>query len=208
MSNIPGPVIASASSNTNHAIALIKRVVTAPCLRTKEALWHIYLSAITDGKALEFGVYKGRSINYMAAVRPEASFHGFDSFTGLAESWKQHPVGHLATDLSKLQFRENVTLHVGEFEKTLPEYVQAPTARLLQAIHIDCDLGSSTATALRHLTRQILEAKPLLLFDEFYNYAGCEQHEVAAFSEWAIQNKVEFEIMARSSHEQVLIRIL
>lgn len=197
-----------APSSTSSVVTLIQSVLNAPKMRTREALWHIYLSAITDGKALEFGVCNGHSINYMAAVRPEASFHGFDSFTGLPESWKNHPVGYFATDLSKLKFRENVTLHVGEFEKTLPGYVQVLSARLLQGIHIDCDLGSSTATVLRHLTQQILDTKPLLLFDEFYNYMGYEQHEAGAFNAWVAKNEVKFEIVARTAHEQVLIRIL
>lgn len=187
---------------------LMKQVLAAPMLRTREAIWHVYLSGITDGKALEFGVYKGGSINYMAAVRPEAAFHGFDSFTGLAESWRNLPAGYFSTDLGKLKFRENVILHVGDFEKTLAVYLQAPSGRQLQAMHIDCDLGSSTATVLRHLTQQILTTKPLLLFDEFYNYAGYEQHEAGAFNEWAAQNAVEFEIVARTAHEQVLIHIL
>ncbi|MDI1314807.1 class I SAM-dependent methyltransferase [Prosthecobacter sp.] len=189
-------------------VELMKQVMDAPKLRTREAIWHLYLTEITDGKALEFGVYKGGSINYMAAVCPEAAFHGFDGFIGLAESWRNLPAGYFSTDLSKLKFRENVILHVGEFEKTLPEYVNLPSGRLLQAIHIDCDLGSSTATALRHLTQQIIETKPLILFDEFYNYAGYEQHEAGAFSEWSTQNAVKFEIVARTTHEQVLIRIL
>jgi hypothetical protein len=81
-------VPSSTSSKVTSMVTLIQSVLDAPKLRTREALWHMYLSAITDGKALEFGVCNGHSINYMAAVRPEASFHGFDSFNGLPESWK------------------------------------------------------------------------------------------------------------------------
>jgi hypothetical protein len=37
--------------------------------------------------ALEFGVFKGTSINFFSSQRPDLVFHGFDSFKGLPENW-------------------------------------------------------------------------------------------------------------------------
>ena len=42
---------------------------------------------IEDGLFLEFGVYKGQSINILSKLKPNKIFHGFDTFTGLPEEW-------------------------------------------------------------------------------------------------------------------------
>jgi len=178
---------------------------------TRGEIWHEYLSNITDGVALEFGVWNGRSINYMAEVRPKASFYGFDSFEGLPEDWiPGHPAGHFRTDDSKIRWRENVTLVKGWFDQTVADFTASPTdSKKLQGIHIDCDLGSSTKTVLDGLTERILRDKPVLLFDEFYNYRGFEDHEFKAFMGWANANAVSFDILARNvKHQQVLIRLV
>ena len=39
------------------------------------------------GARLELGVYEGRSINFMAKLDPDWTYHGFDSFEGLPEEW-------------------------------------------------------------------------------------------------------------------------
>jgi hypothetical protein len=188
-------------------------VLRAPGVcKTRGEIWHRYLSGIRDGNAFEFGVWNGRSINYMAEVRPDALFTGFDSFEGLPEAWiAGHPAGHFKTDVSKVKWRENVHLEVGWFDITLPAFLARSHApwRQLQGVHIDCDLGSSTATILSHLGEWIRRDKPMLLFDEFYNYAGYEDHEFKAFLDWVNNTGTPFEVVARNvKHQQVLIQIL
>lgn len=171
----------------------------------------MYLSSVSDGAALEFGVWNGRSINYMADVRPKASFCGFDSFEGLPEAWiRGHPAGHFKTDISNIKWKDNVRLFVGLFSASIPEYKEsAEFSKKIEGIHIDCDLGSSTETVLEGLSDRILTDKPLILFDEFYNYQGYEDHEFKAFLKWVNQNEVKFSILARNTnHQQVLIKIL
>jgi len=176
--------------------------------KTRQHIWHRYLSGITNGTCLEFGVWHGTSINYMANARPDATFYGFDSFEGLPEAWiTGHPAGHFSVDLSKLKFVSNVQTRQGWFNKTLPTFVTEFEGQL-QAIHIDCDLGSSTACVLRELTTLIKTHKPLILFDEFYNYTGFEDHEFKAFLEWVNLEKVDFRILGRNvKHQQVLIQV-
>ncbi|HBY69951.1 MAG TPA: hypothetical protein DEG69_20715, partial [Flavobacteriaceae bacterium] len=41
----------------------------------------------TNGAILEFGVWKGSTINHMANILPNLQFFGFDSFEGLSEPW-------------------------------------------------------------------------------------------------------------------------
>jgi hypothetical protein len=40
-----------------------------------------------EGLLLEFGVYKGDSINRLARLMPAGHWYGFDSFKGLPEAW-------------------------------------------------------------------------------------------------------------------------
>ncbi len=39
------------------------------------------------GHYMEFGVFEGKSINYLASLNKKVTFHGFDSFEGLPEQW-------------------------------------------------------------------------------------------------------------------------
>jgi hypothetical protein len=192
---------------------LLNRVLECPMVcSTRAEIWHRYLSAITDGQALEFGVWNGRSINYMADVRPNASFVGFDSFEGLPEAWVTgHPAGHFKTDLKKIKWRSNISIRAGWFQDTLPKFVDSThkSRRRIQAIHIDCDLGSSTRAVFKALTSLILVDKPILLFDEFYNYPGYENHEFQAFLDWHNETHAPFQVIARiASRQQVLIELL
>ena len=59
------------------------------------------------GHYMEFGVFEGKSINYLASLNKKVTFHGFDSFEGLPEQWFMgHKViekGHFAvSELPKL----------------------------------------------------------------------------------------------------------
>ncbi|MCD8493946.1 MAG: hypothetical protein LRY39_00675 [Alphaproteobacteria bacterium] len=60
----------------------------------KKRIWNYAVQQLkdrkADGKCLEFGVYKGESINYFSHRLPQLSFFGFDSFEGLAEDWVGH----------------------------------------------------------------------------------------------------------------------
>ncbi len=41
-----------------------------------------------DGLILEFGVYKGETINFIASKLRDKVIYGFDSFEGLPEDWR------------------------------------------------------------------------------------------------------------------------
>src|SRR5437868_900632 len=44
-------------------------------------------NALHHGHVVEFGVFKGGTIRYIAAKDPNRTVHGFDSFEGLPEAW-------------------------------------------------------------------------------------------------------------------------
>ena len=104
---------------------LKQQIIDAPhTCKTRGEIWHHYLSKIHDGAALEFGVWNGRSINYMAEVRPDATFYGFNSFEGLPENWiPNHPAGHFKTDVDKIKTRDNIIAHNIKHQQVLIEII-------------------------------------------------------------------------------------
>lgn len=179
------------------------------CL-SRPHIWHHFLKEASSGDSfLEFGVWNGRSINYMADVRPDCLFHGFDSFEGLPEDWNPaHLKGHFATDVTKLSFKSNVAIKKGWFCDTVPPWIGNRSSRVA-GLHIDCDIFSSTQTILNQFRGVICESKPLVLFDEFYNYREYQEGEFKAFMQFVNDSELEFEVGATNmNHQQVLIRFL
>lgn len=192
-------------------LELRRRVLDARLsFKSRPHIWHHCIEQVNDGDVcLEFGVFNGRSINYMAEARPDSQFHGFDSFEGLPENWiPGREAGFFKTDQSKLRFHPNIAIHRGWFSDTLPPFVAALKTPV-KFMHFDCDLGVSTNTVLTALQSVIVDSKSLLLFDEFYNYNGYEDHEIASFLEFVNRTGANFEVVGRNiNHQQVAIQIL
>ncbi|WP_448621008.1 TylF/MycF/NovP-related O-methyltransferase [Geodermatophilus sp. URMC 65] len=97
------------------------------------------------------------------------------------------------------------TLHVGWFEDTLPGFATHPGP--IAFAHIGADLYSSTVTIFREAEDRLVEGS-VLLFDEYSNSPGWEQHEHKAFTEFIERTGHGFEYLAYNSlHEQVLVRL-
>ncbi len=186
---------------------LLSEILASGKFYSRAHLWNHYLHG-ADGPCLEFGVFGGYSINYMADVRPDLPFHGFDSFKGLPEPWAGRAVGTFAIDLGRLTFKPNVQIHEGTFEETLPAFSKDFQGRISR-VHVDCDAYSSTASIFSRLGVEIVKSNPMILFDEFYGYNGYDQYEFKAFLEWQEEFNVPYEVIGRNvNHEQVLIQIL
>ena len=72
---------------------------------------------------LEFRVYSGSSINYIANKFDSDVVDGFDSFEGLPEFWRDgFGKGHFAVNGLPV-VENNVRLHKGWLEGTLPAYL-------------------------------------------------------------------------------------
>ncbi len=75
-------------------------------------------------------------------------------------------------------------------------------------MHIDCDLYSSTKTVLG-LLKDRLRDGAILVFDEYFNYPGWEQHEYKAFLEFIDQSGFKFEYLGcNPRHQQVAVMLL
>ena len=178
----------------------------------KEVLAHALNEAKIDGHYLEFGVFTGGTIRYIAAWlkragKPDARIHGFDSFEGLPEAWTGFNLGRSAFSVGgKLpRVPDNVALHKGWFSDTIPRWrdmVSGPVAFM----HIDCDLYSSTVEILGEL-RERIQPGCVIVFDEYFNYPNWERHEFRAWQEFVARHGVIYEYLAYA-RQQVSIRVL
>jgi hypothetical protein len=151
-------------------------------------LLHYALKEVTlKGLHLEFGVHRAASINFLAK-RIDTTIHGFDSFEGLPEFWRDGFIkNHFAVNrLPKVH--SNVMLYQGWFDNTLPNFLKNLSEKEVVAfLHIDSDLYSSAKTIFDQLSSRITSGT-VILFDEYFNYPHWKNGEYKAFQEF-IQNK-------------------
>jgi hypothetical protein len=159
-------------------------------------LAHCLDEVAVDGLYLEFGVYSGTTINFIAS-RVAATVHGFDSFEGLPEQWGNVPAGKFTRHGDLPEVRDNVALHVGWFDKTLPDFLEANGGNAA-FIHIDSDLYSSARTVLESLRPRIVPGT-VIVFDEFFNYPGWQEHECKAFQEFIRSTGLAFRYISYAS---------
>ncbi len=176
--------------------------------RTQLHRWVLSHTRGTDGLFLEFGVYKGDSINRLAELKPDVTWYGFDSFVGLPETWTLGAkTGAFSTHGTVPTVRDNVRLVEGFFESTLPPFVAAHRGQNISVLHIDADLYSSTKTVLENL-KDLLVPGSMIIFDEFINYPNWQEGEYKAFMEYVAVNCVAFEYIGYTrTGGQVAVRL-
>ena len=171
-----------------------------------EALKFAIKAAKVDGHYLEFGVYTGGTIRFIARNVGGRTVHGFDSFEGLPEDWGGNNLGQRAFDtggrLPKVP--RNVRLHRGWFAESVPAWLDANPGPVA-FIHVDCDLYSSTRSILTLLAERIVPGT-VLIFDEYFNYPNWEQHEFKAFQEFVTEHAIKYRYLGYS-RQQVVMRI-
>lgn len=136
-----------------------------------------------DGLVLEFGVFRGESLRFIAQ-RSTGLVHGFDSFEGLPEHWTYFQrKGRFSLDGKIPEFEEeNVRIHPGLFGDTLRPFL-AQNEGVVRFLHVDSDLYSSAAQVLGLLAPRLVPGS-VILFDEYINYPAWRQHEYKAFQEF------------------------
>jgi len=159
-----------------------------------------------QGLYCEFGVAEGASIRFIASVVPGRQIHGFDSFEGLPEHWRQgHDKG--VFKVAQLpQVPSNVVLHKGWFDKSLPLF-RDKYKDLALFFHLDADLYSSTKTVFDVLGDRVGPGT-ILVFDEFIGFPGWKQGEYRAFTEFAQARGIGFEYLGWCPRgQQVAVRV-
>jgi hypothetical protein len=153
---------------------------------------------VIDGLIMEFGVFRGKSLRLIADSTEQTVF-GFDSFEGLPEDWDNlQRKGQFSLQGVAPQFEQaNISLVPGWFENTLPAFLDrhAGPARF---VHVDADIYSSAVTILTALRGRIV-AGTVIVFDEYFNYPGWENHEHKAFQEFIRDTGLRFEYLGFAS---------
>ena len=93
----------------------------------RENLWDYTLEKIiSEGDILEFGVWYGKSINYMSKKLKNRKFYGFDSFEGLQEDWygTWMPKNFFDQKGKLPKVPKNVKLIKGWFINTVPDFME------------------------------------------------------------------------------------
>jgi Methyltransferase domain len=157
---------------------------------------------------LEFGVFKGDSINRLAELRRDVRWYGFDSFEGLPDAWgKGARKGYFDLKGVAPPVHDNVTLIKGLFEKSLPDFVKQHGQQKIAFLHIDSDIYSAAKTIFDNIG-PLLGPGCIIVFDEFFNYRGWENGEYKAFSEYVAKSGCAFEYLAYvSAGTQVALRL-
>ncbi len=172
---------------------------------------------------LEFGVFKGKTLRTTVARAPGKEVFGFASLVGLDEDWAAtggglvgHPdkgvrYGHFSLQ-GQVPEIPGATIFPGWFRDTIPRYLRV--AKPIALLHVDCDLYSSTRTALVGLN-DFIRPGTILVFDEWiYNHdPRYDDHEQRAFKEWAKQCGRECELLlfqdrTKSGEERQIVRVL
>jgi predicted O-methyltransferase YrrM len=172
----------------------------------------------TEGLILEFGVFKGTTINIISNFFKNEICWGFDSFEGLPEDWltksnsnkTSYPKNHFAVDHLPV-VNKNVKLVKGYFNNTLPIWIKENQADI-KFLHIDCDLYSSTKTILT-LLNYFIKPGTVIVFDEIYHwesqkYSNWREGEYKALKEWITDFDRSFEILHRNRHMQCAIKVI
>ena len=174
--------------------------------------WELHSKAIKcvqhlDGMFLEFGVFKGETINFIAN-EIENKVYGFDSFEGLPEFWRDgFPKGEFfLNELPRVS--KNVTLVKGWFDKTIPIFLKDRPSNQIAYLHIDCDLYKSTKTVFE-LLKDFIVSGTVIVFDEYFNYPNWEQHEFLAFQEFIETHNLNYRYITFNKYdEQVAVIII
>ena len=163
-------------------------------------------TANLNGLVLEFGVRFGNSIRQIAALAKQ-EVHGFDSFEGLPEVWHFEPKGSYTTKGVIPAVPQNVQLHAGWFEDTLPKFLEQHSGTI-RFINVDCDIYSSTKTVLTLLAPRIVPGT-VIVFDEYIGNEHWREDEFKAFQEAVAHNDWKYEYLCFSVFtKQVVVRIV
>lgn len=182
-----------------------ENMITATAFSSgSDLLAHALDLANRDGLFLEFGVAAGQTISQIAELT-QARVFGFDSFEGLPEPWRTgYPKGCFSGEIPRVP--PNVSIVKGWFSETLPRFIQEHNESVA-FIHVDCDLYSSTKCIFDFL-RPRIGSGCVIVFDEYFNYPGRQNHEHKAFMELVERHQLGFRYEAFvPNHQQVCVVI-
>jgi hypothetical protein len=171
-------------------------------LKTNPLKYVLENNLVLDGTWIEFGVFNGRTINYISQFTKN-KIYGLDTFTGLPDKWDvsddvivekgyysfEDFIGNTTTKTILPLVNDNVVLIKGLFSDTLPQFL---SNQKISFMHIDCDTYESTIDIFDNVTSNVIDGC-VIVFDEFINYPNYYKHEFLAFNEWVDKYDITYE---------------
>lgn len=203
------PLISTAVSYDRFLHQLVSGLRTLQRDHRDDHAMHVGMDyAAQSGLWLEFGVYQGNTLGMMADRRRPRLVHGFDSFRGLPERWRnvefnldlEKYVKKGAFDMNGVPPhipQTNVAFLVGLFNQTLPRFLSDNPNSTISFLHVDCDLYSSALYVLRKC-RPRLARGSVLVFDELVNFREYAYGEALALWSTFYRKNATFEIIGHS----------
>ena len=154
----------------------------------RNQLWDYTIQQVEKDNSnlyLEFGVYKGNSLNYFAKnlSHNKISIFGFDSFKGLNEDWTGNFMqrGFFKHD-QKIKLENNANLIKGVIQDTLQDFMKGKENLKVNFLHIDVDTYETTNFILKILKNNLKKGS-MILFDDLHNFPGWKDGEYKALKE-------------------------
>ena len=130
---------------------------------------------------MEFGVYKGDSLNRLADLGPTSSGMDLIRSRGCPEHGRlEHKTRALIVGGLLPPVRKNVSVIKGLFAVSLPGFLSKHAEAKVAFLHIDCDLYSSTKEVF-DLLEPMLQPGCVIIFNEYFNYPGWAEHQTRHF---------------------------
>jgi len=165
--------------------------------------------ALPQGLVMEFGVYRGSSINQFAEILSERhdarKVFGFDAFEGLSEDWFGKSIARQSNfnrHGRAPKVRANVELIIGWLDDTLKPFLDSHPGPIA-LLHVDTDTYTPCKLALT-LCRERFVDGTIVIFDEHHGYPNWKNGEFKALNE--VLEPGEYSYLAFST-QQAVIRI-
>ena len=156
---------------------------------------------------LEFGVFKGTSINFFSDfLKTDQIIYGFDAFYGLPEDWAGmgSAKGSMSLDGKLPKVKSNVKIIKGLIEDNLINFLSTNKEEIF-FVHIDTDIATTQSFILKNIKDRLANGA-ILLFDDFYNIDSW--HAIVQSLEKEF-NQNEFEYLAFSVNStEVCLRFI
>ena len=141
----------------------------------RESVWKLIQTGITKDKHSIVGVELGVAWGYLTwwwfknANSAIHSWHGFDRFTGLPRSWRDHSEGAFSANGVPPQIDDSrITWHIGDIENTIDNFEVSREVNQIYVVFFDFDLYEPSQIAWLKL-KSILKPGDILYFDEAYD---------------------------------------
>ena len=155
---------------------------------------------------LEFGVFVGKSTNFISKILKDIPLYGFDSFEGLREDWhaSSSPKGRFNLNKKIPKLNHNVVPVIGWVQDTLPDFLIKNKSAEINFVYLDLDTYPSTKFVLEKI-KPFLKDKCIIVFDQLYNYPGWRVGEYKALIEIFSENEYKYLCFAEEVYGAVVI---